>query len=58
MTDDNETGDAQAIAAFYSQTGEMVGDDQNEKITFDPKIGLAMESLVPGMSLEQLWRVM
>lgn len=51
-----EQEDTHAIAAFYSQTGE---DDQCrlENITFDPKLGLAMESIVNGLTLEQLWRV-
>lgn len=51
-----EQDDTHAIAAFYSQTGEEdIG--RLENISFDPKLGLAVENLVNGLTLEQLWRV-
>jgi len=54
-----EQEDTHAIAAFYSQTGEEENElTKFEQIQFDPKLGLAMEPLVNGISIEQLWRVM
>ena len=54
----DENQDVQAIAAFYSQTGSAEdAEDKFQQITFDPKLGLAMENLVSGVTLEQLWRV-
>jgi hypothetical protein len=29
-----------------------------ENIQYDPKLGLAVEGLVDGITIEQLWRVM
>ena len=53
-----EQEDTHAIAAYYSQTGEEENElTKFEQIQFDPKLGLAMEPLVNGISLEQLWRV-
>jgi hypothetical protein len=55
--------DVHAIAAFYAQSSSNQGgvdDDSNalfENITFDPKLGLAMETMMEGMTLDQLWRV-
>ncbi len=51
-----EQEDTHAIAAFYSQTGAD-DDSKFENISFDPKLGLAMETLLNGINLEQLWRV-
>jgi hypothetical protein len=35
-------------------------DDESrfEAIQYDPKLGLAVEGLVDGITIEQLWRVM
>ena len=51
-----EHEDTQAIAAFYSQSG-VEDDSKFENIFFDPKLGLAVENLVNGLTLDQLWRV-
>jgi Bardet-Biedl syndrome 5 protein len=54
----DEQEDTHAIAAFYSQTGEEENElSKFEQIQYDPKLGLAMEPLVNGITLEQLWRV-
>lgn len=58
----DEQEDSQAIAAYYSQNGALDGDGLHDlavdNIQFDPKLGLAVETLVSGLTLEQLWRVM
>jgi Bardet-Biedl syndrome 5 protein len=57
LTDEHE--DTHAIAAYYAQNGTAGGDDQDtELVQYDPKLGLAVETLVNGLTLEQLWRVM
>ncbi|RYH26657.1 Bardet-Biedl syndrome 5 protein [archaeon] len=53
----DEQEDTHAIAAYYAQSGMTDGQDV-ENITFDPKLGLAVETMVNGLTLEQLWRVM
>lgn len=51
-----EQEDSHAIAAFYAHSG--VDDDSKfDNIQFDSKLGLAIEPLVGGLTLEQLWRV-
>lgn len=52
-----ETEDTQAIAAFYAQSGGLEDDHRFEHIQYDAKLGLAVESLVNGTTLEHLWRV-
>jgi len=55
----DEQEDSQAIAAYYAQTGMVDGEaNQEDYIQFDSKLGLAVETLVNGLTLEQLWRVM
>ncbi len=51
-----EQEDTHAIAAFYAQNGV---DDENklDNIQYDPKLGLAIEVMGNGLTLEQLWRV-
>ena len=52
----DEQEDTHAIAAFYAQSS--VDDDSKfDNIQYDNKLGLAVESLVGGITLEQLWRV-
>jgi hypothetical protein len=52
----DEHEDTHAIAAFYSQTGTD-DDAKFENIFFDPNLGLAMEEMVNGLTLDNLWRV-
>jgi Bardet-Biedl syndrome 5 protein len=57
LLDDQE--DSQAIAAYYSQNGMLNGDGNQDEdnIQYDSKLGLAVETLINGLTLEQLWRV-
>ncbi len=61
---DDQTDDSHAIAAYYTDSaGGVSGDsgssqaDRFEWIQLDPHLGLAVEGLVDGITLEQLWRV-
>ena len=57
--------DTHAVAAFYmgsvatADNEYRLGGDEGlyAHISFDPKLGLAMEELQGGLTLEQLWRV-
>lgn len=51
-----EHEDTHAIAAFYSQNG-VDDDNKLDNIQFDPKLGLAVEAMTNGLTLDQLWRV-
>jgi Bardet-Biedl syndrome 5 protein len=52
----DEQEDTHAIAAFYAQSS--VDDDTKfDNIQYDNKLGLAVETLISGITLEQLWRV-
>jgi|EP01033_Poteriospumella_lacustris_P005748 Bardet-Biedl syndrome 5 protein len=53
----DEAEDTQAIAAFYSANMALDDESRFEHIGYDAKLGLAVEQLVPGVTLEQLWRV-
>lgn len=56
----DEQEDTHAIAAYYAQSGMLeneTGHEMADYIQYDPKLGLAVETLVNGMTLEQLWRV-
>lgn len=54
LIEDHE--DTHAIAAYYA---ENIIDDETrfESIQYDGRLGLAVEALVDGITLEQLWRV-
>ena len=53
---DDQADDSHAIAAYYSETAP---DEENryDTIQYDQRLGLAIEALVEGTSIEQLWRV-
>lgn len=61
ITEDQE--DSHVVAAYYMETsgvGEGGQDDlmrKYETIEYDPRLGLAIEMLPEGMSIEQLWKV-
>ena len=57
ITDD--TQDTHAMAAYYAEgsEGTAEGVSQHQNIVYDNHIGLAIEGMQPGMSLESLWRV-
>lgn len=63
VTEDTEllddTEDTHAIAAYYSETNNTANDEDNrfENILVDPRLGLAVESLADGLTIDQLWRV-
>ena len=48
--------DTHAIAAYYADHN-MDDESRFGRIQFDSKIGLAVEGLAEGLTLEQLWRV-
>jgi Bardet-Biedl syndrome 5 protein len=54
LVEDQE--DSHAVAAYYADSTES-GDSKFESIQYHPKLGLAMEGLQDGMTLDQLWRV-
>lgn len=59
IVDDQQ--DSHAMAAYYAEGSEGVtegGDGPHQNIVFDSRVGLAVEGMQPGMSLDSLWRVM
>jgi Bardet-Biedl syndrome 5 protein len=54
---DEQMDDTHAIAAYYSDSMPLSNPDNVELIQFDERLGLAMEALVEGINVEQLWRV-
>lgn len=54
----DEQEDAHAIAAYYAATSAVEDESRFDSVVFDPRLGLAVEGLVDGLTLEQLWRVM
>lgn len=48
--------DSHAIAAYYAETA-IDDDSRFDAIQYEPKLGLAVEALVDGITVEQLWRV-
>ncbi len=58
IVDESEM-DAHAIAAYYMDGTEGLDDDGNraDNIQYDSRLGLAIEGLQPGMTLESLWKV-
>jgi Bardet-Biedl syndrome 5 protein len=61
VTEDTElledTEDTHAIASYYAATA-VEDDSRFEAVQFDKRLGLAVEGLVDGITLDQLWRVM
>ncbi len=56
---DDQLDDTHAIAAYYSESASAVDDESSPDPTvqLDHRLGLAVETLVDGITLEQLWRV-
>ncbi len=56
---DEALDDTHAIAAYYSESAATGDEDggRGDAVSFDQRLGLAVETLVDGISLEQLWRV-
>ena len=52
--------DSHAMAAYYMEGSDGVkeGELQHQNIVYDSRIGLAVEGMQPGLSLDALWRVM
>jgi Bardet-Biedl syndrome 5 protein len=50
--------DTHAIAAYYAESAAVVDESRFEAVQFDERLGLAVEGLVDGITLDQLWRVM
>jgi hypothetical protein len=51
-----DTEDTHAIAAFYADN-TLDDETRYDSIQFDAKLGLAVEAMADGVTLEQLWRV-
>ena len=55
----NDNEDTHAVAAYYAdESAAIEGGDQNLSVQYDPRLGLAIEGLPPGMNTETLWRVL
>jgi hypothetical protein len=54
LVEDQE--DPHAIAAYYAESG-LDDEHKFDHIHYDARLGLAVENLADGVSLEQLWRV-
>lgn len=50
----DEEEDSHAVAAYYAEGGEEA---EEADIQFDERLGLAIEGLQTGLSIDQLWRV-
>ena len=55
LIDDND--DAHAIAAYYMEGTAGEDDSKFESVRFDNSVGLAVEGMFEGITLESLWRV-
>ncbi len=50
--------DTHAIAAYYAADSNLVDDESRfDRIFYEPRLGLAVETMADGISIEQLWRV-
>lgn len=45
------------VQAYYASSSALEDDTRFDAIQYDPKLGLAVEGLVDGITIEQLWRV-
>lgn len=56
----DDMADAHAMAAYYVEgsEGAQEGGEAHQNVVFDSRVGLAVEGMQPGMSLDSLWRVM
>ena len=52
-----EQEDAHAVAAYYAEGTTGEDDSKFDGVQFDSTIGLAIEGMQEGMTLESLWRV-
>ena len=55
LIDDHE--DALAVAAYYAEGTAGDDDSKFDSLRFDVSVGLAVEGMQEGISLESLWRV-
>lgn len=49
--------DSNAIASYYMQTQDENKGEDHSTLEYDPSIGLSIEGLVSGVTLDQLWRI-
>jgi hypothetical protein len=52
----DEDEDTHAVAAYYAEGGEETEGEEHD-VQFDERLGLAIEGLQEGITLDQLWRV-
>ncbi len=45
------------LQAYYASSSALDDDARFDAIQYDPKLGLAVEGLVDGITIEHLWRV-
>jgi hypothetical protein len=44
--------------AYYASSSAVEDETRFDAVQYDPRLGLAVEGLVEGITLDQLWRVM
>jgi len=57
VIDDSDGEDSNAVAAYYTDHTNDSKESKFDNIQFDSRLGLAIESLQEGVTLEQLWKV-
>lgn len=58
LLDDEEQDDVNAVAAYYVEAGSDANKDNKfDNIQYDERLGLAVETLHEGVTIEQLWKV-
>ena len=58
ITEDVEIVDDQEDTRLLTADSNLVGDESRfERIFFEPRLGLAVETMADGITIEQLWRV-
>jgi hypothetical protein len=55
---EDETHDAHAVAAYYIEGSSGADSDvHHSEIVYEPRLGLSIEAMQPGITLDSLWRV-
>mmetsp|Transcript_21832 Transcript_21832/g.21124 ORF Transcript_21832/g.21124 Transcript_21832/m.21124 type:complete len:349 (-) Transcript_21832:87-1133(-) len=55
LVEDQE--DVHALAAYYAEGGEVEDSNKHDSITYDSRLGLAVEAMQEGVTIESLWKV-
>ena len=54
---EDDEDEPHTIASYYVDGADAESSSISQQVVFDPKMGLAIEAMQDGVSLEQLWRV-